>query len=181
MDAGGLFYPDIALTNARTDTGYTQDLNIRIYAFGPWQTPTEDPTICARYVIGQSPQAFHWDTEFVIAHDEDAVSYGIKKSCFRQHPELLSWSPPSTFVEQAIKCARRCISIQAQNILLDTTSKIKLTLQPGQVRYLDIDQITIDKHLVYSIENEDLQRIALYNGYLTWSEFETGSFEFSML
>ncbi len=152
---------------------------VDIFEYGPWQYPTEDPTVCARYVIGHSKQGYHWDTEFVIGKDEANIEYGIQKSCIQHDPSLVNWSPACAFVDQAIKHARRCIAIQAKNINLDTKTKIKLVLENGRETYMDIDQIPIDKSLVYRVEKQDLQRIALFNGYLSWNEFENGITDFN--
>jgi len=155
--------------------------NIDIYEYGPWQYPTtKDPTVCARYVIGHSAQGYHWDTEFVFAKDKPNIEYGIQKSCIRNAPKYLSWSPACAFADHAIKHARRCITIQAENISLDTKTKIRIILEDGEEIFISIDEIQLDKRLIYQVERSDLQRIALFNGYLSWGEYENGAMDFNL-
>ena len=150
---------------------------IDIFEYGPWQYPCEDKSICARYVIGISTDGYHWDTEFVIGADKNLENQTLSERAESQAHEF-NWSPASTFADLAVKHARRCITIQAKTISLDKTTKIKLTLEPGQVSYMDIDKVPMNKRLAFSVEQNDLQRLAIYNGYLSWSEYENGTLDF---
>lgn len=157
--------------------------HIDIFAYGPWKKPCEDSAIFARYVIGHSKQGYHWDTEFIIGAEVSLPQQGAPAAdshCQKFNRREFNWSPACTFTDLAIKHARRCIAIQIKNINLDKTTKIKLSLEPGQVSYIDIDKVFMHKRLAYSVDKKDLQRLALYNGYLSWSEYENGTLDFSL-
>ncbi|MFT5083566.1 MAG: hypothetical protein ACI9Y1_001611 [Lentisphaeria bacterium] len=156
-----------------------EGMEVSIFEFGPWRYLDAVRKTAARYVIGQSRHGFHWDTEFVFGEYEKEIQYGMEKSCLNHDNSLLNWSEPCNFLDLAINYARRDIAIKSKNVNLDVTTKVKIKIDAEHADFRKMSEIPLSRQRAFCVNQCDLQRLALYNSYLSWSEFEQGMVDFS--